>query len=77
MTISNLSQFLRPSVTPTEAATYYSLIIAGAVGGIGTYVLSQMIKDKNEVPIKSLATWTIIFGIITVVSVYNITKSSK
>lgn len=75
--MSDQLPYLRPVVTPTEAATYYSLIIAGAVGGIGTYILSQMIKEKNEIPIKSLATWTLIFGVVTVVSVYNIAKASK
>ncbi len=69
--------FLKPTLTPTEAATFYSLIITGLVGSIGTFALAQMIKDKKEVPFGSLSTWTILFGVVTVISVISIAKAAK
>lgn len=66
-----------PKLTPTEAATFYSLVAQGLIGGIGTLLLAQMIKDKTEVPTGSLFTWTILLGLATAVSVISISKSSR
>lgn len=72
-----MNQITVPSITPTEAATYYSLIITGVIGGIGTLILAEKIKRKEEIPISSLAVWTMIFGFVTIASVISITKTSR
>lgn len=69
--------FLKPSLTPAEAVTFYSLVITGLAGSIGTIVLAQMIKNKKEIPLGSLTTWTILFGVVAVASVISIARSSK
>lgn len=69
--------FIRPSLTPAEAVTFYSLVITGLAGSIGTIVLAQMIKNKKEIPLGSLTTWTILFGVVAIASVISIAGSSK
>ncbi len=65
------------ALTPTEAATFYSLIITGVIGGIGTLILAEKIKDKKEIPIGTLITWSIVFGVITIASVSAISKAAR
>lgn len=65
------------NLTPAEAATFYSLIAQGLIGGIGTLILTQMIKEKRDVPTSSLVTWTVLLGVATAVSVISIAKASK
>lgn len=72
-----MNQIAIPSITPTEAATYYSLIITGVIGGIGTLILAEKIKSKEKIPISSLAIWTMVFGFITAASVISITRTSR
>jgi len=72
-----MSEITIHTLTPTEAATFYSLIITGVVGGIGTYILAEKIKDKKDVPIGPLIVWTAIFGIVTIASVMAISKASR
>ena len=68
---------LPETVTPTEAATYFNLIIIGVVGGIGVIALSQLIKNKTKVPASQLAIWGGIYSIVALASVLAIARSAK
>lgn len=72
-----MSEIRIRALTPTEAATFYSLVITGVIGGIGTYILAEKIKDKKDVPIGPLIIWSAIFGVVTIASVVAITKASR
>ena len=64
-------------VTPTEATSWYNLILIGTVGGLGVMALSELIKNKSAVPVKEISKWTAIFGIVAAVSIWEIDRASK
>ena len=64
-------------VTPTEATSWYNLILIGTVGGLGVMALSELIKDKQTVPVSEITKWTLIFGIAAAISIWDINRSSK
>lgn len=64
-------------VTPTEAASWYNLILIGTVGGLGVMVLSELIKNKKTVPVAEITKWTLIFGAAAAISIWDIDRSSK
>lgn len=66
-----------PSVTPTEGATYFNLLVTSGVGVIATLVLAEKLKNKTDVPISSLIFWGTVFTIVTAAGVYSIYKTSK
>jgi dolichyl-phosphate-mannose--protein O-mannosyl transferase len=73
--MANLS--LPTYVTPTQAVSWYNLILIGTVGGLGVMVLSELVKDKQTVPTSEITKWTLIFGAVALVSIWDITRSSK
>ncbi len=64
-------------VTPTEAASWYNLILIGTVGGLGVMALSELIKDKSLVPVKEISKWTLIFGVVAAASIWGIDRASE
>jgi aminoglycoside N3'-acetyltransferase len=66
-----------PSVTPTEGATYFNLLVTSGVGVVATLVLAEKLKNKTNVPVSSLILWGTVFTVITAAGVWNIYKSSK
>lgn len=65
-----------PSVTPTEGATYFNLLVTSGVGVVATLVLAEKLKNKTEVPVNSLILWGAVFTVITAAGVWNIYKAS-
>jgi hypothetical protein len=66
-----------PSVTPTEGATYFNLLVTSGVGVVATLALAEKLKNKTDVPVNSLILWGTVFAIITAAGVWNIYKASK
>lgn len=66
-----------PSVTPTEGATYFNLLVTSGVGVIATLALAEKLKNKTNVPLSSLIFWGTVFAVVTAAGVYNIYKASK
>ena len=64
-------------VTPTQATSWYNLILIGTVGGLGVMALSELIKDKKTVPVSEITKWTLIFGVVAAISIWDIERSSK
>lgn len=64
-------------VTPTEAASWYNLFLIGAIGGLGVIALTELIKNKQKVPVSEITKWTLIFGVAAAVSIWDINRSSK
>lgn len=64
-------------ITPTEAASWYNLFLIGAIGGLGVIALTELIKNKQEVPVGEITKWTLIFGTVAAVSVWDINRASK
>jgi hypothetical protein len=64
-------------VTPTEAASWYNLILIGTVGGLGVIALTELIKNKKTVPVSEITKWTLIFGVAAAASIWDINRSSK
>lgn len=64
-------------VTPTQATSWYNLILIGTVGGLGVMALSELIKDKRTVPVSEITKWTLIFGAVAAISIWDIDRSSK
>ena len=70
------NDFWSSGILPTEAATYRTLILT-VIGTAGTVALGELIKEKKEVPVRSLVIWAGIFAIATAASVYYIAERSK
>jgi hypothetical protein len=66
-----------PTVTPTEGATYFNLLVTSGVGVIATLALAEKLKNKTDVPISSLIFWGVAFTLVTAAGVYGIYKASK
>ena len=71
-----MTGILSSDITPTEAATYHNIMLT-VIGITATIILAETIKDKTTVPVRDLAIWAGIFGIVTAASVYSLAKASK
>ena len=71
-----MSDFWSSTVLPTDAANIHNLILT-VVGTAATVGLGVLIREKNAVPMKSMAICAGVFTATMVLSVYFIYKGSK
>lgn len=72
-----MADLLPTYITPTQATSWYNLILIGTVGGLGVMALSELIKNKNAVPVKEITKWTLIFGVVAAISIWGIDHVSE